>query len=114
MSLENTSTRAVYYYTPSNTTDQFEFKQKITASDGAPQDVFGYSARIAVDGNTMLVGSMGKSVYVFVKENNIWTEVEKIDAPTGNSNFAYNIGLSGKTAIVSSSYNTYSYFLEDC
>jgi YVTN family beta-propeller protein len=90
-------------------------EQKVTASDGAAQDSFGWS--IALDNNTALVGAPNATVkghssqgaaYVFSYSNGNWSEVAKLTASDGASfdNFGYSVALSGTTAVISAWHAT--------
>ena len=63
---------------------------KLTASDGAQDDSFGYS--VSIDGDTVVVGSMDDdngsgsgSAYVYVRSNGVWSEQQKLTASDGAS-----------------------------
>lgn len=84
-------------------------EQKVTASDGAASDSFGYS--VALDGITAVVGAQAATVgdnlsqgaaYVFTRTNGVWTEVEKLTASDGAAydSFGNGVALSGATVIV--------------
>jgi len=53
-------------------------QDKITASDGAAGDRFGFS--LAIHGDTIVVGSYNGIAYVFVRAGTTWTEQDKIVA----------------------------------
>lgn len=76
------------------------FVSKLTASDGAGGDYFGYG--VAVDGSTIVVGASrdnGGPTYVF---DTAGTFVRKILAPDSSSgdNFGVSVGVSGLTIVV--------------
>lgn len=84
-------------------------EQKVTASDGATSDSFGYS--VALDGTTAAVGAQAATVgdnigqgaaYVFTRTNGVWTEAEKLTASDGAAydSFGNGVALSGTTVIV--------------
>jgi len=85
------------------------FAAKLTASDGAGGDRFGYS--VALSGDTALVGASGDesgqgSAYVFVEPGGGWTttsaytaKLTASDGATGDS-FGISVALSGDTALV--------------
>jgi len=83
-------------------------QQKITASDGASDDYFGYS--VSISGDTAIVGAHGKDdkgslsggAYVFVRDGTTWSEQQKLTASDGTVNdyFSYSVSISGDTAIV--------------
>jgi len=87
-------------------------EQKVFASDGAAEDLFGHS--VALDGNTALVGaylddidgnSNQGSVYVFVLNGIDWNLQQKLIASDGaaGNKFGDSISLSGNTALVGAS-----------
>ncbi|MBL9024253.1 MAG: FG-GAP repeat protein [Myxococcales bacterium] len=82
---------------------------KLTASDGAPGDLFGVS--VALSGDTALVGAhlddVGAntnqgSAYVFVRAGAVWTQQAKLTAGDGapSDRFGDAVALSGDTALV--------------
>jgi FG-GAP repeat len=84
-------------------------QQKLTASDAAVDDLFGYS--VALSGDTAVVGAINDntpagsdagSAYVFVRSGTTWTEQQKLTASDGafGDFFGYSVALSGDTAVV--------------
>ena len=80
-------------------------QQKLTASDGANNDVFGRS--VAVDGDTIVVGARGDdnssgSAYVFTRPAGTWTEQQKLTAGGGASGdqFGSSVDVAGDTVVV--------------
>ena len=84
--------------------------QKLTASDGATNDNFGWS--VAISGSTIVIGAWGKmiggnpaqgSAYVFNRQGGSWTETQKLTASDGgvDSDFGYSVAFSGSTLVVS-------------
>ncbi len=84
---------------------------KNIASDGAGEDYAGFS--VAISGNTAIVGAPGDdtvgggntgSAYVFIRNNGVWTQQQKLTALDGASNdsFGASVAISGDTAIVGS------------
>ncbi len=81
---------------------------KLTASDGAENDQFGFS--VAVDGNTVVVGadqddSKRGSAYVFTKPPNGWTVAAGTDKRTiydrrGDDRFGNSVAVDGDTVLV--------------
>ncbi len=84
---------------------------KLTASDGAVDDFFGYS--VAISGDTAIVGAWldddnatdSGSAYVFVKPVSGWadmTQTAKLTASDGGfaDYFGYSVAISSDTAIV--------------
>jgi ribonuclease BN (tRNA processing enzyme) len=78
-------------------------QQKLTASDGAEDDRFGYS--VSISGDTAIVGAFGdesyrSNAYVFVRSGTSWTQQQKLTASDGASfdRFGYSVSISGDTA----------------
>jgi len=112
---------AAYIFTP-DVSGQWNQWQKLTASDGANGDEFGYS--VAASEDTVLVGShfaqgVGDStstlaagaVYDFVLGagpiGTIWEEVQKLVASDGGARdeFGFSVALNGDTALVGAPQN---------
>ncbi|MGA2259786.1 MAG: IPT/TIG domain-containing protein, partial [Thermoguttaceae bacterium] len=85
---------------------------KLTASDGAAGDTFGYS--VSIGGNTVVVGaryamvgsnSQQGTAYVFTEPSSGWanmTQTAKLTASDGAANnlFGYSVSISGNTVVV--------------
>jgi len=81
---------------------------KLLASDGAPNDYFGYS--VSFDEDTAIIGAYGHddngdlsgSAYIFTRTGNIWTQQAKLLASDGAQSdyFGYSVSLSGDTALI--------------
>ena len=82
---------------------------KLTASDGAAIDHFGYA--VAISGNTVLVGAYQAAVganaiqgaaYVFVRSGTTWALQQKLTASDGSSNdyFGLSTAISDNTLVV--------------
>ncbi|MFC2041905.1 FG-GAP repeat protein, partial [Chloroflexota bacterium] len=86
---------------------------KLTASDGAAEDLFGSS--VAISGDTAVVGADGNddngdddngadsgSAYVFVRSGSTWTQQAKLTASDGSEedSFGRSVAISGDTAVV--------------
>ncbi len=82
---------------------------KLTASDAAPNDFFGYS--VAVAGDTAVVGALADdtaagssagSAYVFVRSGTVWSEQAKLTASDGAPDnwFGNFVAVAGDTAVV--------------
>jgi FG-GAP repeat len=98
------------------TIDPFIQKKKITASDGAAIDWFGYS--VSISGDTAIVGAYGDcdtgitsgSAYIFFRDHggtDNWGEVEKLTASdrAAVDSFGYSVSISGDTAVVGARYD---------
>jgi carbonic anhydrase/acetyltransferase-like protein (isoleucine patch superfamily) len=80
---------------------------KLLASDGVAGDHFG---RIAIDGDTIMVGATGDdhdrvdggSVYVFTRDNAVWTEQAKLTAGDAldYDHFGWSIAIQDDTAVI--------------
>ena len=82
-------------------------KAKLTASDGAAHNNFGWS--VSVSGDTMVVGAPGNDIkgaaYVFVKPENGWsnmTQTAKLTASDGaaDDTFGCSVSVSGDTVVI--------------
>jgi len=82
---------------------------KLTASDSAASDQFGYS--VAISGDTVLSGAYlddteagidAGSAYVFQRTGTTWSQQAKLTAGDGaaNDQFGTSVGISGDTAVV--------------
>ena len=97
-------------YDLTKATSDAGFERKITASDGASSDYFGYS--VAIDGSTLVVGAYhdddngnnSGSVYVYdlTKATSDAEFERKITASDGDSydNFGYSVAIDGSTLVV--------------
>jgi hypothetical protein len=79
--------------------------RKITASDGAAQETFGY--HVAVSGDTAVVGAPGSSIgaaYVYVRNGTSWVPQQKLTPSDGAPFDAFGgaVAISGDTILVSS------------
>ncbi|WP_415407100.1 FG-GAP repeat protein [Sulfurovum sp. CS9] len=105
---------SAYVFTRSGTA--WSQQAKLSASDVARDDSFGYS--VALSGDTAVVGAYGNadagslsgSAYVFEKPGTSWidmNETAKLTAtlPTAGDNFGYSVSLSGDTAVVGADSN---------
>ena len=84
-------------------------RAKLTASDGAVNDSFGYS--VAVSRDIAVVGAPyddtpagndAGSVYVFARSGNVWTERARLLASDGTAhdNFGFSVAVDGDTVVV--------------
>jgi len=79
-------------------------QQKLTASDGQAEDLFGWS--VALSGDTALVGALGYdssgSAYLFRRSGNTWSQQQKLTASDGRAEdlFGLSVALSDNTALV--------------
>jgi hypothetical protein len=79
---------------------------KLTASDGAAGDNFGWS--VSLSGDRALIGAPfdddGGLAYVFELSGSIWTETAKLTASDGTASdyFGYSVSLSDNRALVGS------------
>ena len=97
---------SAYVFTRSGST--WTQQQKLTASDAAQMDYFGYSCD--VDGDTVFIGAHGDddygtfsgSAYVFTRSGTTWTQQQKLNPSDGDSwdYFGNDISLDGDTAII--------------
>jgi hypothetical protein len=78
---------------------------KLTASDAAKHDRFGWS--VALSGTTAVVGADTKNsgtgaAYVFKRSGTKWTQQAKLTASDAakHDNFGYSVAISGTTAVI--------------
>lgn len=81
--------------------------QKLTASDAAAYDHFGYLRSVAVDGNRIVVGAHNKdartgAAYVYELQGTTWTQVQKLEASDGleDEAFGHAVALDGEYAFI--------------
>lgn len=99
---------SAYVFTRSGTT--WSLQAKLTAADGAPVDLFGYS--VALSGDTAVFGAKfddddingvdSGSAYVFVRSGTTWSQQAKLTAADGEpgDEFGYSVALDGDTVVV--------------
>ena len=81
-------------------------QQQLTASDGASDDMLGYS--VSRDGDSAVIGTLSHydsgSAYVFSRSNGIWTQQAKLTASDSSSEdyFGNSVSIDGDTAIIGS------------
>jgi uncharacterized protein (TIGR03437 family) len=107
---------AVYVFINSGT--NWTQQAKLTASDGASGDEFGFS--VAVSGDTVLAGAPVKDcqflcgtsragglggAYVFARSGSSWSQQAELASSDGGGAFGYSVAVSGTTAIVVENYN---------
>lgn len=118
---KNSYRGAVYVYTRSETGVDFSETQKLLSSDIAPSDLFGYSVALSDDGNTALIGAIGKRIgsndyqgaaYVFIRSGvgANFSESQRLIASDGaaSNHFGDAVALSGdgNTALISADSKT--------
>jgi hypothetical protein len=104
---------AYVFYRNQGGADNWGQVMKLTASDRANDDGFGYA--VSIDGDTILVGADGEdgagtdrgAAYIFLKDEggvDNWGEVIKLAAsdPTDVSQFGFAVSLKGDLALVGS------------
>jgi hypothetical protein len=93
---------AAYIFTRSGST--WSQQTKLTASDAATDDEFGWSVSIsASDGNTAIVSSPKEdtgwtsagSAYIFTRSGSTWSQQAKIQASNRGSNDFFGYGING-------------------
>ena len=103
---------AVYVFERSGTT--WTRTQKLTSTEGAAGDQFGYA--VAFDGDTAVIGAFCAEVgpgldqgaaYVFTRAGTSWVQQQKLvasDAAAADV-FGYTVAVSGETALVGAIYD---------
>jgi hypothetical protein len=91
-------------------------EQKLTASDGATDDLFGYS--VAVSGNVAVVGAVldddngtdSGSAYVFRYDGASWNQEQKLTALDGwpDHYFGISVAVCGNVAVVGALWDDYN------
>lgn len=107
----NSNQGAAYIYARSG--DVWTQQQRLTASDGAAEDLFGNAVSISADGNTALIGSAGDdigannqqgSAYIFSRTDSSWIQSQQLimaDGGLGSSlGAAVALSTDGAAAVV--------------
>ncbi|MEW6744543.1 MAG: FG-GAP repeat protein [Planctomycetota bacterium] len=114
---KGTDSGSAYVYRYNGTS--WDEEKKLTASDGAPGDQYGYS--LAVDGDLMLVGAPydddkgpdSGSVYVYTYMGPVlkWVLVQKLTGgdATGGEYFGYCVSLRGDVVVVGAPWDAWLY-----
>ena len=94
----------IFFYNGTTWTQQ----AKLTAADGAYNDLFGYS--VSISGDYAVVGAYwdddngtnSGSAYIFVRSGTTWSQQAKLTASdgAGGDRFGYSVSISGDYAIV--------------
>jgi hypothetical protein len=74
---------------------------KLSASDGAAGDLFGFA--VAISGDDAIVSAVdGHAAYVFQRSGDNWVEVDKLTAsdPVGHQSFGSSVAIRGDYAVV--------------
>ena len=92
-------------------------QQILTADDGAANDLFGGS--VAIDGDVAIVGAPTLTynfvhagfAYVFRYDGGAWSQTQKLvpDETAIGDQFGYAVGLSGSTALITSTGNQFAH-----
>ena len=116
--INRSASGSVYVYDLTKATSDAGFETKITASDGAAGDYFGFD--VAIDGSTLVVGAYGDddrgsdsgSVYVYdlTKATSDAGFETKITASDGAAydHFSLDVAIEGSTLVVGSHWNDYN------
>lgn len=102
-----------YAGTPAPAPD-FEEVAKLTASDSAPGDIFGWS--VAIDCDTAVIGALidqgdddddAGSVYVFTRSAGVWSEQDKLTASdvAAADGFGGSVAIDGDTAVIGATFD---------
>lgn len=116
---DNSDTGAVYYY---GLPHPSSMPQKILSSDGRSRDDFGDTDQISAastEGKRLLaVGTYRNKnggVYLYLFEDNRWSEVLKLDPIAGTKQFGDSVSMSAdKLLVVSSARNVHAFSLGEC
>ena len=98
-------TGAAYVFTRSGST--WTQQEKLTASDGAAGDFFGWSVSLSSDGSTVLIGADGNSshrgaAYIFTRSGVTWIQQAKLVASdaAGNDYFGQSVSISSDGNVI--------------
>jgi len=108
----NADQGSAYVFVRNGTT--WSQQAKLTATDGAAGDRFGYS--VAISGDTAVVGAhfdgvganaQQGSAYVFVRSGTTWSQQAMLTAADGAASdlFGTSVAISGETAVVGAPYH---------
>jgi hypothetical protein len=111
----NESQGAVYLFTRAG--EVWTQQQKLTASDGAANNIFG--SRLALSSDTLVVGAVYAVVganqdqgatYVFTRSGTSWSQSQKLTASDGEAGdqFGYSFSINGDTLVVSARFDKLS------
>ena len=82
---------------------------KLTASDSALGNAFGYS--VAINGDTVIIGAPGViewtgAAYIFTRTGTTWTQQAKLIASDGliGDEFGFSVSINGDYALIGASY----------
>jgi hypothetical protein len=99
---------AAYIFTLNGNT--YTQQQELTASNGAPGDLFGFSVALDNGGHIALIGAVCKYVacqgaaYVFTEQGNTWTQQQELAAsdvaPGDNFGFSVALDSGGHIALI--------------
>jgi hypothetical protein len=112
--LKNSWRGVVYVFVPDSIGPNWIQQARLTASDGAPGDLFGNSVAISAD--TLAVGAPGDdigfnadqaSVYVFARSDWSWNDWQKLTASDGAAydRFGISVAVSGNTVVVGADHD---------
>jgi hypothetical protein len=102
------STGSAYVFIRNGTTSWMQ-QTKLVANDSATGDNFGTS--VSLDDDFALIGAYGNdgigSAYIFFREQNLWTQQQKLFASDTNQGayFGHSVSLDGNTALIGAEYN---------
>jgi hypothetical protein len=119
----NSNNGAAYIFTRSE--GVWTEQQKLTASDRASNEFFGWSVSFSSDGNTLAIGAIDEdtsptsdngAVYIFTRSSGVWEQKQKLVASDRETNDSFGksvaLSLDGNVVIVgASSEETSSYTL---
>ncbi|MGE3735012.1 MAG: putative Ig domain-containing protein, partial [Blastocatellales bacterium] len=97
---------SAYVFKRTNTT--WTQQQKLTGSDGADGDVFGWA--VALEGDTAVIGAPyadSGAVYIFTRSGSSWSEQQKLTVSNAsiNANFGSSVALYGDTLVAGARFD---------
>ena len=110
----NSAQGGVYVFTRSGTA--WTQQQRLTASDGGRDGLFGSAVSIAND--TLLVGASADlgvpgSAYIYARTGSIWTQQQKIQIHTTRDAFGQYASMSGNTLLIACPVEQAAYVFVD-
>ena len=96
---DNAGAGSAYVFVRSG--DTWSLQQRLTASDGEPNDRFGVS--VSVFGDTAVIGAYradgGGAAYVFTRSGTTWAQQQKLQPVAVTGEFGISVSISGDTAV---------------
>ncbi|MBI4893844.1 MAG: carboxypeptidase regulatory-like domain-containing protein [Acidobacteria bacterium] len=106
----NSNQGFAYVFVRSGTT--WSLQQKLAASDGTTNDLFGFSVALNATGDRAVVGAIGDdsnkgSAYIYTRSGSTWTQEAKLTAFDGvaGETFGSAVAINGNTILIGAAYH---------